>query len=65
MNSEEIRQLKEILCKSYQENMNESIRNIWIEVNGMKKMIMTAMAGVILQVIVFVGAVVLVIIQRG
>ena len=65
MNSDDIKQIKEILCSSYQEHVNNDIRDIWREINGMKKMIMTAMAGVILQVVVFVGAVVLVLMQRG
>jgi hypothetical protein len=65
MDAEQIQQLRDILFSSYQENVNENLRNIWREINGMKKMVMTAMAGVILQVVVFIGAVVLVLIQKG
>jgi hypothetical protein len=65
MEAEQIQQLRDILCSTYQENVNENLRDIWREINGMKKMIMTAMAGVILQVAVFIGAVVLEFIRKG
>lgn len=65
VDANEIQQLREILCESSHANINSHIRDLWKEVNGMKKLIMTAMGGVILQVIVFIGAVVLMLIQRG
>ena len=65
MDALQIEQLKKILCESYQSHVNNDITNLWKEVNGMKKMVITAMGGVILQVVVFIGAVVLVLIQRG
>jgi len=65
LDAEQIQQLQNILCKSYQEHVDNHIDNLWKEVNGMKKMVMIAMGGVILQVLVFIGAVTLVLIQKG
>lgn len=41
------------------------IQTIFNEVNGMKKMVITAMGGVIIQVVVFIGGVILMMMQRG
>lgn len=41
------------------------IQTLFGEVDGMKKMVITAMGGVILQVVVFIGGVVLMMMQRG
>jgi len=65
MDAVQIEQLKNILCASYQKNVNDQIRDIWREINSMKKMVIIAMSGVILQVVAFIGAVALVLIQNS
>jgi len=65
MDARDIQQLKVILCSSYQKHVDDSFIAVWKEINGMKKMVMVAMGGVILQALVFIGAVVLVMIQKG
>jgi hypothetical protein len=37
MDAEQIQQLRDILCSSYQKNVNDNMRDIWREINSMKK----------------------------